>query len=27
MIYYDKECKNWYIKDGNKDQLSGGGTW
>lgn len=27
MIYFDSESKNWFIKDGNKDNLSGGGTW
>ena len=27
MINFDSESKNWYIKDGNKDNLSGGGTW
>lgn len=27
MIYFNTETKNWYIKDGNKENLSGGGTW
>lgn len=27
MIYFDNESKNWFIKDGNKDNLSAGGTW
>ena len=27
IIYFDSETKNWYIKDGNKENLSAGGTW
>ena len=27
IIYFDNDNDNWFIKDGNEEHLSRGGTW
>lgn len=26
-VFFDNQSKNWFIKDGGKEKLSGSGTW